>query len=208
MGPPIVVILDPEFDPVSGRLKTLELGASQELPPDRRPKAFDLPQRHGVMGTALDVSDPVLLEFGLEPTDPSPVGILPTVIGEHLLGRLILSRGHPVDLDHRVRGGAAKQIGPGNEPGIVIQISNEVGVASPQPEGEDIALPHLVGRSPFEEAGPGHVPSRLAPGWRLHQARPVQSLTNGLRAGWEQKQTPQQLTDPPHPEEGVLLLDA
>ena len=37
----VIVILDPEFDPLAGGVETVELSAGQELPPDRFPEAFD-----------------------------------------------------------------------------------------------------------------------------------------------------------------------
>ena len=42
MRPPVVVMLHPQPNPLAGRLKTVELGAHQELLPNGFPKAFDL----------------------------------------------------------------------------------------------------------------------------------------------------------------------
>jgi hypothetical protein len=47
----VIVIFDPEPDAFPGGFEALELGAGEELLPDRFPKAFNLPQRHGMMGT-------------------------------------------------------------------------------------------------------------------------------------------------------------
>jgi hypothetical protein len=205
VGPAVVVVGDPEFDSLPGRLKALELGPGQELTPDGGPEALNLAQRHGVMRPALDVADPVLLELRLETAGAAPGGVLAAVVGEHLLGRLILADSHPVDLDHRRRGGAAEQVRPHHEPGVVVQESNEVGVAPAQPEGEDVRLPHLVGRGPLEETRPREVlgPGRLGGG---HQPLPVQPLAHRLRAGRQQEHPAQELADPLGPKPRVLLL--
>jgi hypothetical protein len=205
VGPAVVVVGDPEFDALAGGLETVELGPSQELAPEGGPEALDLAQRHGVMRAALDVADAVLLELRLEPAGAAPGGVLAAVVGEHLLGRLILADGHPVDLDHRRRRGAAEQVRPHHEPGVVVQEPNEVGVAPAQPEGEDVRLPHLVGRGPLEEAGPREVlgPGRLGGG---HEPLPVQPLAHRLRTGRQQEHPAQELGDPLGPKSWVLLL--
>lgn len=207
MGATVVVVFDPEFDPLPGRLKALELGAGEELAPDGGPEAFDLAQGHGMMGAALDVGDPILFELGLETADTAPCGVLAPVVGKHLLGRLILAGSHPVNLDDRMGRGAAEQVRARDEPGIIIQVGNQVGVFAAQPEGEDVALPHLVGGGPLEEPWPGEVALAAFGSGRLHQAGPVQPVAHGLRAGGQQEEPSQQLTDAAHPELGMLVLE-
>lgn len=46
----VIIILDPEADAFPGRVEAFELGAGEELLPDRFPEAFDLAQGHGMMG--------------------------------------------------------------------------------------------------------------------------------------------------------------
>jgi hypothetical protein len=60
MGPPMVVVLHPQPNPLSGRFKAVELGTLQELLPDGLPEAFDLAQGHGMMRPALNVVNPIL----------------------------------------------------------------------------------------------------------------------------------------------------
>ena len=72
IGPLVVVVFDPEFDPLAGRLKTLELGADQKVLPDRGPEPFDLAQRHGMMRPRLEVGHMILFEFGLEAAGAAP----------------------------------------------------------------------------------------------------------------------------------------
>jgi hypothetical protein len=46
---------------------------------------------------------------------------------------------------------------------VIVDKADEVGVLASQAEGEDIGLPHLVGRGPLEEARLGRIALGLAP---------------------------------------------
>ena len=192
--PLVVVIFDPEFDPFPGGVETLELGAGEELLPDRFPEAFNFAQRHGMMGTGFEVMGPVLFHLGLEAGGAPPVDELPAVIGEHLFGRLIFARRDPKHLQHVFGRVAAKQIGPHDEAGIVIHERDDIGIPPPQSEGEDVGLPHLIGRGPLEEPGPGEVAPRL--GRRGHQALRLERPPDGLRTGLQEEHPFEQLGDP------------
>jgi hypothetical protein len=112
----VVVIFDPEFDPLAGGVETVELGADQEVLPDRGPETFDLTEGHGMLRAGLEVRHAILFELGLETADAAPGSILAAVVGEHLLGRLKLARRDAVDFDDGVGRGTAKQIRADNEP--------------------------------------------------------------------------------------------
>jgi hypothetical protein len=157
MRPLGVIVLDPEFDPLAGGGEAVELGADQEVLPDRGPEALDLAEGHGMLRTGFEMRHAILFEFGLETADAPPGGVLAAVIGEHLLGRLELADRHPVDLDHCGRRGTAEQIRPDDEPRVIIHEGDEIGIAPAQPEGEDVSLPHLIGRGPLEETRTGEV---------------------------------------------------
>jgi len=206
VGALMVVMLDPEFDPFPGRLEGIELGAHQKVLPDGRPEAFDLAQRHRMLRPRLEVRDPILLQLGFETAGAPPGGVLAAVVGEHLLGRLKLARRHAIDFDHRRRRGTAEQIRPHNEARVIIHEGDEVGILSAQPEGEDVRLPHLIGRGPLEEAGANHVPAlgRLA---FSHQTGLMQALPNRLRTGWQEETTAQHLADAFDAEGRILLLE-
>jgi hypothetical protein len=45
---------------------------------------------------------------------------------------------------------------------VIVDKADEIGVLASQPEGEDIGLPHLVGRGAFEEARFGGIAWGLA----------------------------------------------
>ncbi len=158
MRPLVVVVFDPELDALAGRLEGIELRANEEVLPDSGPEALDLAQRHRVMRPGLEVRHTILLELGLEAAGAAPGGVLAAVVGEHLLGRLILTHRDAIHLDHRGGGGTAEQIRTHDEAGVIVQEGDEVGVAPAEPEGEDVRLPHLIGRGAFEETGPDHVP--------------------------------------------------
>jgi hypothetical protein len=130
IGPLVVVVFDPELDPFSSRFETVELGPHQKLLPDGGPEPFDLAQSHGMLWPTFEVGDVIFFEFSLETTDPTPRGVLTTVVGEHLFGRLILTDGHPVHFNHRVGRWAAEQVGPNDEPRVIVHEGDEIGVTA------------------------------------------------------------------------------
>lgn len=115
MRPLVIVILNPELDALARRFKTLELSALKELLPDGRPEALDLAQGHGMVRPGFEVRHPVLLQFGFKSGSAAPTGILASIVGEHLLGRLELADALTIHFDHRLRRGAAEQIRRGDE---------------------------------------------------------------------------------------------
>jgi hypothetical protein len=164
MRPLVIVVLDPETDPLPRGIEAFKLGAAEELLPEGFPEAFDLAQRHGVMGPGLEVMRPVLVHLGLEAGGASPVDVFPAVVGEHLPGRLVFGRGDPEHLQHVFGGVAAEQVGADDEARVIVHEGDEIGIASSQPEGEDIGLPELVGRRSLEEPRPDQVAPRLGRG--------------------------------------------
>lgn len=111
IGPLVVIVFDPEFDPLSSHFETVELGPYQKLLPNGRPEPLDLAQGHRMLRTAFEVSDAVFLEFGLETADAAPGRVLTTVVSEHLFGRLILADGDPIHFDDRMGRWTAEQVG-------------------------------------------------------------------------------------------------
>ena len=114
--PLVVVVTDPEPDPFPGRLETLELSAGEELLPDAFPEALDLAQGHRVVRPGLEVVRPVLFHLGLKPSNAAPIDVLPTVVGEHLFGRLVFGGRNAKHLQDILGGVAAEQVGPDHEP--------------------------------------------------------------------------------------------
>ena len=200
-----VVILDPEGDALPGLFKTIEQGPAQKLLVQGGPEAFDLSQRHRMMGGRADVMDVFLLQFLLEPGLAPPGGILSAVVGQHFPGCFVSGHRSAENLQHVLASLAVKQAGPDYEPGIIIHESDQIGVAKPHLEGENIALPHLIRGGPFEEPGPDQVPARF--GWRLDQPFFLELLPDRFGAGLHQKKPAQKLGDPFDPEGGVLLFE-
>jgi len=61
VGPLVIIILDPEFDPFAGRVEAVELGPDEELLPDGGPEAFHFAERHRMLRPRFEVRDPVFL---------------------------------------------------------------------------------------------------------------------------------------------------
>jgi hypothetical protein len=183
IGPLVVVMFDPEFDPLARRLEAVELGAHQEVLPKGGPEPFDFAERHRVLWPGFKMGHPVFFQLRFEAAGAAPAGVLTAIIGQHLPGRLILSGGYSVNLDHGLSGGTAEQVGSHDEARVIIHEGDEIRVTATEPEGEDVRLPHLVGSRPLEETGP----SDIALFWRRggrHQLGLVQVLAHRLRAGW------------------------
>jgi len=98
MGPPVVVVLHPQPNPLAGRLEAVKLRPHQELLPDRLPEAFDLAQGHGMMRSALNVVNPILAQLRLETGGAAPTGVLAALVGEHLFGHAVLRHRSAVHL--------------------------------------------------------------------------------------------------------------
>jgi hypothetical protein len=157
MRPLVIVVLDPELDALARVLERVELRAHQKVLPDARPEALDLAERHGMMRTALEVLDPILAQLRFETRSAAPGGVLAAVVREHLFGRFKLAHPDAIHFDHRLRCGTAKQVRRSNEARVIIQEADQICVLAPEPEGEDVRLPHLIGRGPLEETRAGEV---------------------------------------------------
>jgi len=142
-----------------------------------------------MMRPALDVVHPILAQLRLKACGPAPTGVLAALIGEHLFGHAVLGHRPAVHLQHVLRRLTAKDVQPHHVAGIIIQKADEVGVLASQTEGEDIGLPHLVGRGALEEAWLGGITSRL--GARLLQQSPLmQGSAYGLPTHRQEQHPP------------------
>ena len=206
MRPLVVVVTDPEPDAFAGRLEALELSPGEEHLPDGLPEPLDLAQCHRMMRPGFEVVRAVLFHLGLEAGSPAPVDVLPAVVGKHLLGRLILTGCHPKHLQHVFRCVTAEQIGSHDETGVIVHEGDEVGVAATQPEGEDVGLPHLVGRGPLKETRAHHVLRSFGPSF-LHQALSLERLAHRGRTGLQKEHPFEQLRDPFDPTRRFLLFE-
>jgi hypothetical protein len=203
---PVIVILHPEPDPFAGGLEAVELGTVQELLPDGLPEALDLAEGHGVVGPALEVVHPVLLELGLEAGGAPPTRELPALVGEQLLGHPVLRHGPAVDLEDVLRRLAAEDVEPHHVAGVIVDKADQVGVLAAQAEGEDVGLPELVRRGALEGARRSGAPRALGLGLREQVVR-VQLAAHRLPADRQQAHPPEEVADLLDPEVGVAALE-
>ena len=184
--PFVIVVLHPERGAFHRLREAVELGALEELPQDRLPEALDLTQGHGMVGTGTDMFDAVLFHLPFEAGLTAPIGILAAVVGEHLPGHTILGDAPAVGLQHVLGRLAAVQAQGSDVTAVVVHEADQVGVASRQTEGHDVALPQLVGTGTLEEPGLGRVPNRLTfP--LVHQPLFGQGLVDRALAGGDQE---------------------
>jgi hypothetical protein len=205
MRPPVIVMLYPQPDPLAGGVEAVELGAGQELLPDRLPEALDLPQGHRVVGPALEVVDPVLLELGLKARGAPPARELPALVGEQLLGDAVLGDGPAIDFEDVLRRLAAEDVEPHDIARVIVEEADEVGVLAAQAEGEDVGLPELVGGGALELAGCGRATRGLDLGLREQGLR-VQLPAHRLPTDRQQAHAPEEVADLLDPEVGVPAL--
>ncbi len=131
-----------------------------------------------MMGPAADMLDPVLGQFLFKPGGASPVGVLVSIVGEHLFGHPVFADGPAVGLNDIFCALAAVKSQSGDVAAVVVDKPDQISVLARQPEGQNIALPHLVGPGPLEKPGLGRVLFRLA-FYRLAQAFFVQGSLDG-----------------------------
>jgi hypothetical protein len=203
--PLVVVMLHPQPDPLPRRLKTVELRSYQELFPDGFPESLDLAQRHGVMGPALDVMDPILAQLRLEARSSPPTGILASLIGEHLFGHARFGHRRAIDLQNVLGRLAAKDVRSHQVAGEIVHEPDEVGVLAAQAEGEDVGLPQLVGRRALKEARLGGIAPRF--GLPLLQQLLLMQRAANCFPAHRQKQCPsQEVTDLLNAQIGMTTL--
>ena len=148
----VIVILHPPADPFPRLFERPESRLDQELLPDRLPEALYFPERLRMMRAAPEVVHPALGQFLLKGCLAAPVGVLPPVVRQHLLRRPVGTDPAAIHFQHVVRRLAPEHFQGRDVTGMVINKPDEVGVFAPELEGEDIALPHLVGRAALEKA--------------------------------------------------------
>jgi len=157
------------------------------------------------MRTRPDVVDMVLGQFFLELRLAPPARVLPPIVRQHLLRYAILARRPPVALHHVLGVLAPVNSQARNEPGVIVDEPDQVGILASELVNRDVALPELIRTGVFEPA----ISQRLHP--PLFLAGRDQSLRPAVpahrpRAGLHEKHAPQNLRDPPRTAAGVFLL--
>ena len=206
VGPLVVVIPYPQGCALHRLLEAVKLRPLQELPQQRLPEPLDLAKGHRVVRTGADMFDALFLQFLLEAGLSPPVGILPAVVGQHLLGDPVVGHCAAVGLKHMLGGLAAVQPQGGHVAAVVVDEADQVGIVAPQPNGQDIALPELVRSGPLKKPRLRGVLLGLDRGL-LHQPLCGKGLVNRGGAGAHKEKALQDIADPPGAVLGMLPLD-
>jgi hypothetical protein len=202
----MVVVLHPQSKALTGLFEAPELGSVEEFAEHRLPETLDLAQRHRMMGRRFDVFDPVLLQLLLKLCRTAPVGVLPAIVRQHLLGDAVLANPTAIHLKH-IRGRLAPEhLKAGNVPGVVIDEADDIRLTTAEAEGKDIRLPQLIRCGTLEETRPGHVPLRFLLRRRIHQSFLVKPVADRLRAGRKTEPTLKHIRDALDTEARVSLL--
>ncbi|MEI7673135.1 MAG: hypothetical protein WCK00_13570 [Deltaproteobacteria bacterium] len=84
VGTPEIVILHPLLKARFGILKRYEPCFLKELPKNCLPESLDFTKSHRVLRLGSDMLDLILFHQLLKLRLPSPIGILPAIVGQHL----------------------------------------------------------------------------------------------------------------------------
>ena len=140
--------------------------------------------------------DMVFLQLLLEAGLPPPVGVLPAIVRQHLLGDPVVGHRPAVGLKHMLGGLASIQPQGGHVAAVVVDEADQVGVVAPQPDGQDIGLPELVRPGPLKKPRLRGVLLGLDRGL-LHQPLCGKGLVNRGGAGAHKEKALQDIADPP-----------
>lgn len=158
-----------------------------------------------MLGTGTDVVNLVLLQLLLEFRRAPPVDVLATVVRQQFLGHAVLSRGPAVDFKHVLGRLPVEELHSCDKPRVVIQVRDQVRLFAGQAKREDVALPHLIWRRPFEEPRLGRITFWL-PLRFLDEVGFLQCPAYRLVACRQQRAPLEELGDSFHPVGGIELL--
>jgi hypothetical protein len=125
--------------------------AREKLLPQRLPEALHLAQRLRVLRPALDVTDALTPQLLLEVRLAAPRRVLPPLVGQDLARRPPRRDGSLQRLHHQARSLVVRHRPAHQKARVVVHEGCHVeALVTSQQEGEDVRLPHLVGRSALE----------------------------------------------------------
>lgn len=157
------------------------------------------------MRRTADVMDVILLKFLLELRHAPPIGILPPVVGQHLLRRPELACRLTIGLHHVLAGLTPIHPEPRDVSRVIVDEPDDVGHLPKDREVCNVRLPHLVRlrrlESPFRWF-------RFLPRLHLRQRRrgALQVPAHRLRTRLQKEKPAQDLRYPLAPVFGILLL--
>ena len=144
MRPFVVVVLHPLPYPLDCILKAPELRPAQKLEEDRLPEPLDLAQRHRMVRLGFDVMDFVFLQLSLKAAVAVPARVLPSIVREHLFRRIVLGGSPAIHLDDVLPRLAPEKLEPRYIAGVIVDISDQIGIVASKAKREDVRLPQLV----------------------------------------------------------------
>jgi len=157
------------------------------------------------MGPAFDVMDPILAQLRFKARGPAPTRVLASLIGEHLFGHPIFGHRRAINLQNVLGRLAAKDVRSHQVAGEIVHETDQVSVLPSQAEGEDVGLPHLVGRGALKEARLGGIAARFRLPL-LQQLLLMQRTANRFPAHRQKQCPPQQMTDLLDTQAGMTAL--
>ena len=147
----------------------------------------------------------VFAKFLLELRLPAPGCVLPPIVGKKLLRNPVFPDRPPVCLEHVLGALTPVHSQPCNEPGVVIDEPDDIGVFAQEFEDRDVALPELIRLAVLEPA----VLGMLFPALLLRRRRQPFCLHVSLNcrgARPHEEEPPQYLRYPPRPMRRIGLL--
>jgi hypothetical protein len=148
-----VVVLHVEREPTLTIREVGEDGLAQKLLPQRLPEALDLAERLRMLRPALHVRDSVAAEQMLEVGCTAPGGVLPSLVGQHLLGVSVLRDAAFDRLDDEIRLLVVRNRPRHEISRVVIHEGGDVQpLMAAELECKDVALPELIRLGSLEAA--------------------------------------------------------
>jgi hypothetical protein len=200
-----VVAVDKQRDAPRAVVVVRKHRPGETLVPQGLPEALDLPQRLRVVRTGLEVADPVAVQLLLEFRRSPPAGVLPPLVGQHLLGRVVFRYSPGKGFQHQLALLVPSHRVADDEARRVIEKRRQVDpLVAPQQESEDVRLPQLVRLRPLEARLRCRRPwpcSRL-----LHHPRLVQHAPHFALADPDRLEALEHVANAPRPVFGVRPL--
>lgn len=140
-----VVSVDEELEPTLQVREVREDGLRQEFVPRRLPEALDFPERHRVLGPALDVLDAFTAKQVLEGRLAAPRRVLTSIVRQNLARAAEATETTFQSLEHQRGLLVVCQRPSDDETRVVVHEARQVHALVPaQQEREDVGLPHLI----------------------------------------------------------------
>jgi hypothetical protein len=146
-----IVAVDEEPDPSAAVDEVRKHRALQKLVPQRLPESLHLAEGLRMLRPRADVPDPKSPELALKVRLAAPGRVLPAVIGQKLLGRAVLGDAARQGLHHQLRALVVCQRVAHDEARVVVHERRQINsLVASQEKRENVRLPELIRRSPFE----------------------------------------------------------